>query len=63
MNRHKRLPIPQKEFGFTVDTFNLIQEWTQDGERIVRERKQTEKARQRAAAAQAPLFQVNEKQT
>lgn len=31
------MPIPQKEFGFTPDTFNLFRENTNDGERVVRE--------------------------
>ena len=58
MKRRKPLPIPQQEFGFTVDVFNLVSELTQDGERIVREREQAEQERQRAAAAQVPLFQT-----
>jgi hypothetical protein len=33
------LPIPQHEFGFTLDTFNLIVETRQDGDRIARERR------------------------
>ena len=52
------LPIPQKEFGFTKETFNLFQECTLAGERITREREQAEKALQRADKAQAPLFRV-----
>ena len=60
MKRSKPLPIPQKEFGFTRDTFNLIQDWTNDGERIERERAEAEQARQLATAAQAPLFQSKE---
>jgi hypothetical protein len=40
----RRLPVPQHEFGFTPDTFNLIQEIGIDGDRITR---------QRAVAAQA----------
>jgi hypothetical protein len=58
MKRRKRLPIPQKEFGFTPDTFNLFQERTSDGEHIAREREQIEKARELANAAQTPLFQI-----
>ena len=40
-----------------MDTFNLVQEWTQDGEGIAREREQAEQERQRAEASQAPLFE------
>ena len=43
----RRLPVPQHEFGFTPDTFNLAIETGLDGERITRER---------AEAAQAALF-------
>jgi len=56
MKRSKRLPIPQKEFGFTPDTFNLFQEWAADGERIVCEREQLERAHRLANAAQGGLF-------
>ena len=56
MKQRKRLPIPQKEFGFTPDTFNLFQDWTSDGERVEREREQADKARQLADAAQTTLF-------
>jgi len=52
----RRLPIPQHEFGFTPDTFNLITETSVDGERIARDRAEAEHARQLAEAAQAPLF-------
>jgi hypothetical protein len=39
MKRNKRrLHIPQHEFGFTPQAFNLFQEMTLDGERIARER-------------------------
>ena len=37
MKRAKPLPTPQKEFGFTRDTFNLFQECTTDGERTSHE--------------------------
>ena len=33
----RRLPLPQHEFGFTPDTFNLFAEVSLDGERIARE--------------------------
>lgn len=58
MRRGQRLPIPQKEFGFTVDTFNLFQEQTLDGERIEREHAQVQAAREQAAARQTPLLQI-----
>jgi hypothetical protein len=53
-----RLPIPQHEFGFTPQTFNLIQDTTIDGERISRERAVNENARRQAEAAQReiPMF-------
>ncbi|MFA6546164.1 MAG: hypothetical protein WCS99_17220 [Limisphaerales bacterium] len=60
MKRSKPRPVPQKEFGFTKDVFNLFHEWTSDGERIEREQAEAEEARQRAVAAQAPLFQIKE---
>jgi len=52
------MPIPQHEFGFTPQAFNLIQETGQDGERISRERAEVEDARRRAARAQTeiPIF-------
>lgn len=56
MKRHKRMPIPQKEFSFTTETFNLFQESTSDGESIAREREQIEIARELAEQAQASLF-------
>ena len=38
MKRTKhRLPLPQHEFGFTPETFNLFAEVSLDGERIARE--------------------------
>jgi hypothetical protein len=52
----RRLPIPQHEFGFAPNTFNLIQESGLDGERISREREETERARRMANAAQTALF-------
>lgn len=60
MKQNQPLPIPQKEFGFAKDVFNLFHDWTSDGERIERERAEAEQARQRAVAAQAPLFQIKE---
>jgi hypothetical protein len=58
MKRGKPLPIPQREFGFTSDVFNLFQECTADGERIVSEHEQTEKARKTADKAQRRLFRM-----
>ena len=52
----RRLPIPQHEFGFTADTFNLIHDTATDGERIARERAEADKARALAEQAQARLF-------
>ena len=49
-------PIPQHEFGFTPDTFNLMQDNAPDGERIARERDAIDEAQRRAQAAQAALF-------
>jgi hypothetical protein len=56
MKIKRRLHIPQLEFGFAPDTFNLFQEVTLDGERIASEREQAERARQLADKAQAKLF-------
>jgi hypothetical protein len=56
MKNRKPLPIPQHEFGFTPDTFTLFSELGVDGERITREREQSEQARRTADAAQASLF-------
>jgi hypothetical protein len=52
----RRLPVPQHEFGFTPDTFNLIQETGVDGDRIARERDAADRARRMAEAAQVVLF-------
>ena len=52
----RRLPVPQHEFGFTPDTFNLMAETGLDGERITRERAEADDARRMAEAAQAALF-------
>jgi hypothetical protein len=50
------LPIPQHEFGFVPDTFTLIAEAGQDGDRLARERDEADRARRIAEAAQAALF-------
>ena len=57
----RRLPIPQHEFGFTPDTFNLYLDTATDGERIARERAEAEKARALAERAQARLFTRKER--
>jgi len=54
----RRLLIPQWEFGFAPDTFNLIVETGVDGELITQEHEQVKKARQRAEKAQAPLLEI-----
>jgi hypothetical protein len=51
----RRLPIPQHEFGFAPDTFTLIQETGQDGDRLARERDEADRARRHAEAAQHGL--------
>ena len=59
MRRTRRpLPIPQHEFGFTPDTFTLFAETGLDGERLARERAESDKARRLAEQAQAPLFSI-----
>ena len=61
MKRNKRrLPIPQHEFGFTLDTFNLFLESALDGERIAREQAEAERRRRAAEAAQTALFTTKE---
>jgi hypothetical protein len=57
--RKQRLPIPQHEFGFTPETFNLMAEAGLDGERIARERAESDRARRMADSAQNPLFTTN----
>ncbi len=56
----RRLPIPQHEFGFTPDTFRLMQDTAADGERITRERAEAEKARRLADSEQNLLFHQKE---
>ena len=51
----RRLAIPQHEFGFAPQAFNLFQETTLDGERLTRERAEADRARRTAEAAQAAL--------
>ena len=57
----RRLPIPQNEFGFTPDTFNLMQDTATDGERIAREHAEADKARALTEQAQARLFTRKER--
>jgi len=52
----RRRHSPQHEFCYAPDTFNLITEAGLDGERIARERAETDHARRRAEAAQTALF-------
>ena len=57
MKRRKyRLPIPQHEFGFAPNAFNLMAETGLDGERLSRERAAAYHARQMAEAAQTAFF-------
>lgn len=57
MKRTKQpLPIPQHEFGFAPNTFNLFAETGTDGERLSRERAEAQHRRQLADQAQAALF-------
>ena len=61
MRRHRRrLPIPQHEFGFAPDTFNLIQDIAPDCERIASESAEADQARRLSASAQASLFTAKE---
>ena len=52
----RRLPLPQHEFGFSPDTFNLFAEVSLDGDRIARERAEADERRREAEAAQAAFF-------
>jgi hypothetical protein len=52
----RRLPVPQHEFGFTPDTFNLFAESALDGERITHEQTEAQQARRAADTAQAAFF-------
>ena len=57
MKRSKRrLPVPQHEFGFAPQAFNLFTDTTLDGDRIARERAEADRARRAAESAQARLF-------
>jgi len=52
----RRLPVPQHEFSFAPQVYNLFTETTQDGDRIARERADADRARRAAESAQARLF-------
>ena len=52
----RRLPIPQHEFLFAPQAFNLFTDTTLDGDRIARERVEADRARRAADSAQARLF-------
>ena len=52
----RRLAIPQHEFGFAPQAFNLFAEATLDGERITRDQAEADHARRLAEEAQAALF-------
>jgi hypothetical protein len=54
----RRLPVPQHEFGFTPQAFNLFTETTLDGDRISREQTEADRARRAAESAQPHLFTV-----
>ena len=58
-HRKHRLPIPQKEFGFAPSAFNLAIETGLDGERLARERAESDRARRLAEAAQPALLTTN----
>jgi hypothetical protein len=61
MKRNKRrLPLPQHEFGFAPDSFNLFAEVSLDGERITREQAEADRRRREAEAAQAAFFTSKE---
>jgi hypothetical protein len=53
--RRRRLPIPQHEFGYAPEVFNLIQDTALDGWRLGRERMASEQARRLAEAAQPEM--------
>ena len=61
--RKRRLPIPQHEFGFAADAFNLFQETALDGDRIARELAAMANAREQADQNQTALFQTTEPQS
>jgi hypothetical protein len=56
---HRRLPVPQHEFRFAVETFRLFAESGVDGERITLERAEADKARRLAESSQTSLPQLS----
>ena len=54
------MPLPQHEFGFTPDTFNLFAEVSLDGDRIASERAEADRRRREAEAAQTAFFHTTE---
>lgn len=56
MKHRRRLPIPQHEFGFARQAFNLMAETTLDGERLARELSEMRRRRELAEQAQSGLF-------
>ncbi len=52
----RRLPVPQHEFSFTPQTFNLFTVTTLDGDRISREQAEADRARRAAESAQTALL-------
>ena len=60
--RKRRFPIPQHEFGFAADSFNLFQETALDGDRVARELAALAKARELADQTQSAFFQTAEPQ-
>jgi hypothetical protein len=57
----RRLPIPQHEFGFTPETFNLILDTGLDGDRLARKHDEADEARRMADATQAALFTTTQR--
>ena len=55
-NNQHRLPIPQYEFPFATDTFNLFSETTADGARVAHEQAEAEQIRAEFEAAQGSLL-------
>ncbi len=56
---HRPLPIPQHEFPFTRDTFNLIQDTAPDSDRLARDQADQatrEQARRDTARSHPRLF-------
>ncbi|MGA2541682.1 MAG: hypothetical protein ABSG78_09045 [Verrucomicrobiota bacterium] len=60
--RRRRLPIPQHEFPFAPELFNLFTETTQDGDGLARERAEADRARRAADSAQPRLFTLQDPQ-